>query len=485
MKVLLVSDTLGLGIMEARPEPAWLVRMSALRNKDLLAPDYGAMHIAAYLKASGRDVHVINVVADVHRRSGLFEETAADPGALSGSGIALPDAAMASRRYMFDSLRSFQPDALLFPITVYSLALYQRRLLSDMRDALPGVPIVTGGIYSTFHAGEILGDGAADIVVRGEGELTVAEVLDALERGGGLESIPGISYRAGPDIVHNEPRGPIADLDRLPHPYTVSDEFDIALRFEILTALNPAGDYIPGAGFLTSRGCPEACTFCLDPALNRGRTRFHSPEYVREVLGYCASAFPDGAGSFFFGDATFTLNRKRLRRILELIADLPYEYRIQTRADYLDAETVRMLADGHFTQVAIGAESFNEEILRNVVRKRLSVETTIGAAKMVRDAGMNPVLTFIVGLPGESRDSIRKTIEVLRANGLPTATFFPLVVFKGTELFELLKERSSPEEMDALRVNPYSEEFLFVSEEFPTPGELTGFVDEANAAALS
>ena len=482
MKTLLISDSIGLGIMEVRPEPAWLVRLTDLRNKDLLAPDYGAMHVAAYLKGTGHNLDVINLVADVHDRAELFREPNADPDEISGSTIGKAKAAWTSREYLMKKLVENTPDVVLLPLSVYNLALYSRKLLADIKDACPDCLLVTGGIYATFHAEEILGDGKADIVVRGEGEHTTAELLDAVERGRDLDGIKGVSFRRDSRTVHNPSREPIRDLDSLPHLYTVSEEFNIRTRFDLLSELNPADDYIPGAGFLTSRGCPEACTFCLDPAINNRRTRFHSAEYVRNVLDYCAENFTGGSGGFFFGDATFTMNKKRLRGVLAQLGGLPFTYQIQTRADYLDQDTIDSLARGGFTAVAIGAESFNERILVDVAGKRMRVETILDAARSVRRSGMQPVLTFIVGFPGESRESIERTVEILKQNELCTATFFPLVVFRGTALYDVFRQRFSDEDAEALRLNPMSEEFLFASDEFPTREELTAFTEEVNRA---
>lgn len=484
MKTLLVSDSIGLGIMEVRPEPAWLVRLTALRNKDLLAPDYGAMHVAAYLKGNGYNLDVINLVADVHDRAELFREPNTDPEEISGSAIGKANAARTSREYLMNKLVEYAPDVVLLPLSVYNLALYSRKLLAEIRDACPDCLLVTGGIYATFHAEEILEDGNADVVVRGEGEHTTAELLDAFERGLDLGGITGISFRRNSRTVRNRSRQPIGDLDSLPHLYTVSEEFNIRNRFDLLSELNPADDYIPGAGFLTSRGCPEACTFCLDPAINNRRTRFHSAEYVRNVLEYCAENFTGGSSGFFFGDATFTMNKKRLRAILAQLGGLPYTYQIQTRADYLDREIIDSLAQCGFTTVAIGAESFNERILQDVAGKRMQVETILEAARSVRRSGMQPVLTFIVGFPGESRESIERTVEILKQNELCTATFFPLVVFRGTALYDTFRRRFSEEDMEALRLNPMSEEFLFASDEFPTREELTSFTEKTNRAII-
>lgn len=416
----------------------------------------------------------------MHDRIELFREPNTDPEELSGSLISEAAAAEASRKHLFDSLESERPRAILVTLSIYNLALYTRKLLGEIKEAFPDALLVTGGIYSTLHPEEILADGNVDVVIRGEGEFTSAVLLERLESGGDLAGVAGLSYRENNTVVHNRARAPVADLDELPHPYTVSGEFKIPRRFELLSELLPHGDWIPGAGFLTSRGCPEACSFCLDPAINNMRTRFHTPEYVREVLDYCSENFQGGAGSFFFGDATFTMNRKRLRKMLGLLDGLPYTYQIQTRADYLDRDIVGALAARGFTNVAIGAESFNEEILRDVARKRLDVGSILEAARAVMAAGMYPMLTFITGLPGETRESVWRTVDILRENGLRTATFFPLVVFKGTALFERFAERVPPGDRESFRLNPWSEEYLCASDEFPTAAELTSFTEEVN-----
>jgi radical SAM superfamily enzyme YgiQ (UPF0313 family) len=483
VKVVLISDTGGLGLMDARPEPVWRVRFSALRNKDLLAPDYGMMHVAAAMKASGRDFEVVNLVADLHRDASLFMEPGKDPAEMSGSLIRDLERGAESRSYLFDSLENLSPDVVMMPLSNYSLALYARRLFGEVKDACPGATLVTGGIYSTMNASAVLEDGHADFVVRGEGEVACVELLDSIERGRGGEGVDGVSGRDGGRAWHNPARPPNGDLDSLPHLYTVSEEFDVATRFELLRQANPWDDYIPGAGFLTSRGCPESCKFCLDPALNNGRVRFHSPGYVREVLAYCNDNF--GGGGFFFGDATFTMNRKRLLRLLDEIRPFPYRYQVQTRADQLDPEIVGLLADARVTGVAIGAESFNDDVLREADGKRLDSDTIIEAATAVKGAGMTPLLTFIVGLPGETRDSVWRTVEILERNDILSAAFFPLVVFKGTELFDGFEKRFSGGDREKLRVNPHSEEFLCAGDEFETRDDLTGFTDEINEAIAS
>ncbi|MDI7253439.1 MAG: radical SAM protein, partial [Actinomycetota bacterium] len=425
---VIISDAWGYGLLETKPHPLWQVRYAAIRNKALLVPEYGAMYIAAFLKKHGWEPRVLNLVADVFREESWFREReeGLPDDFRSTAPVGGEEALALMRKNLEDSLRDLQPRVVLFPISIYYIALHAREMLHRLREMLPEAVLVTGGIYATLHSQEIMEDGAADFVVRGEGEWTTLELLRALLRGErDFSRIDGLTWRDGDGrIIHNPDRERERDLDRFPHIYTVSGEFRIADRHRLLKSLNPFDDYIPGAGFLTSRGCPEQCTFCLDPAVWKRRTRFHSPAYVREVLDYCWEHFTEGERSFYFGDATFALNRPRLRALLETVREVPYAYHIQTRADSLTPEVLRGLRESNFRTVALGAESFDDRVLREVVKKRTTREEILSAARAAREHGLTPILTFIAGLPGESRKSLERTVEILREEGIREATFF-------------------------------------------------------------
>ncbi len=486
LEVAIISDAWGYGLLETKPHPLWQVRYSAIRNKALLVPEYGAMYIAAFLKKHGWEPRVLNLVADVFREERWFRERVEGmpDEAVSTAPVGSEEALALARKNLEDSLRLLQPRVLLFPMSIYYIALHAREMLRRLREMLPDTVLVTGGIYATMHSQEVMEDGAADFVVRGEGEWTTLELLDSLRRGErDFSHIDGLTWRdAEGRTIHNPERKREDDLDRFPHIYTVSGEFRIAERHRLLKTLNPFDDYIPGAGFLTSRGCPERCTFCLDPAVWKRRTRFHSPAYVREVLDYCWDNFPEGERSFYFGDATFALNRPRLWKLLETVREVPYTYHIQTRADSLTPEVLRGLRESNFRTVALGAESFDDRILREVVRKRTTREEILSAARAAREHGLTPILTFIAGLPGETRKSLERTVDILRREGIREATFFPLVVFRGTALYELFLRTYSAEERETMRLNPWSEEFCFQNEEFPTMEELIAYAKSLNDA---
>jgi radical SAM superfamily enzyme YgiQ (UPF0313 family) len=482
----IISDAWGFGLMETKPFPLWQVRYWAIRNKALLVPEYGAMYVAAFLKGRGADLEVLNLMADVFDGEEWFRETEeglADD-ATSSAPIGGDDALRLMQENLETSLKNAQPDVVLFPISIYYVALHARELLRRIKEMMPGVKLIAGGVYSTMHPREIMEDGAADFVVRGEGEWTAWELLQALGRGeDDFSAIPGLTWRdGGGRVIDNPDRERERDLDLFPHIYTVADEFKISLRHRLLKALNPLDDYIPGSGFLTSRGCPEECTFCLDPAVWKRKTRFHSPAYVREVLDYCWENFTEGERSFYFGDATFALNRPRLRSLLATVKEVPYTYHIQTRADSLTPEVLGGLRDSGFGSVALGAESLDDRILREVVKKRTTREEILTAVRAARSYGLNPILTFIAGLPSESRASLERTVEVLRAEGIREATFFPLVVFRGTELYQTFLRTFSEEERETMRLNRWSEEFCFASEDFASMQELIDYTQYLNDA---
>ncbi|MDY6795344.1 MAG: radical SAM protein [Actinomycetota bacterium] len=481
---VIVSDSWGYGLMETKPHPLWQVCYGAIRSKALLVPEYGAMYVAAFLRARGWDFEVLNLIADVFEKEEWFEEKEAglEQAHTTTAPIAGEEALRLMEKHFTDSLKRHQPDIVLFPISIYYVALHAREMIKRLRRMMPDTIIVTGGIYSTMHPREIMEDGAADFVVRGEGEWTTWELLEALRKEKrDFTHIPGLSWRDGDgEIIHNQDREREDNLDRFPHIYTVSGQFKIPLRHRLLKKLNPFDDYIPGSGFLTSRGCPEQCTFCLDPAVWKRKTRFHSPEYVREVLGYCWENFVEGERSFYFGDATFALKRSRLEILLDTVKEVPFTYHIQTRADSLVPGVLEGLRDSNFGTVAIGAESFDDRILSEVVKKRTTREEILGAVRAARAYNLTPILTFIAGLPEEKKESLERTVEILRSEDIKEATFFPLVVFRGTELYEKFSRIFPEPERESMRLNPWSEEFCFLNDEFPAIQELLDYTEQLN-----
>jgi radical SAM superfamily enzyme YgiQ (UPF0313 family) len=377
-------------------------------------------------------------------------------------------------------------DVVMIPIAYYYMVRGVKRIIGDIRKANPNAIVVAGGNYASMHAFELILDGYADIVVRGEGEDTILQVLTEIEEGkhrtGKLNTL-GISYQiGGGEPAHNMDMPRIGDLDRLPHMYFAGDDFKVGMRHLFLKTLQPEGDYFIGSSYVTSRGCPEKCTFCMDPTIWNRKVRFHSPDYVREVVKYCWENYHRvGSPKFYFGDATFTIRKARLFEMVDKLGDIGWTYNVQTRADAVDEETLARMKGSGFRNFAFGSESFNDEILENVVMKRQTSRQLLESALLCKKLGLDPILTFIAGLPGESKDSHLRTVRILREAGFTEATFFPLVVFRGTPLYDQFVAGKTQEEVEAARFDEDSEEFCFLSEDFPTKEALIAWAGYLNA----
>ena len=483
LRTVLVSDTFAYAFLDRRPYPSWEPYWKGYRDRAIITPEYGLLYIAAMLTDAGFDYELHNTIADHWDDLRWFDVS--DEHQTNEAARAEFTALI--ERMKTDLLaRVAGADVVMVPLSYYYMVRGVKRLLLEMRAAAPDAVFIVGGNYATMHAFELIGGGYADIVVRGEGEDTIIRLLAELEAGahrsGRLDTL-GISYQVGGgEPGHNPDQPRIDDLDRLPHMYTAGDRFHVGMRHRFLKTLQPEGDYFIGSSYVTSRGCPEKCTFCMDPTIWNRKVRFHSPAYVADVVRYCYENYHSvGEPRFYFGDATFTLRRSRLYELCERIGDIGWNYNVQTRADMVDRETLETLKAAGFNHLSFGSESFNDEILADVVLKRQTAKQVLDGARLARELGMNPILTFIAGLPGESKESHLRTVKVLRAAGFTEATFFPLVVFRGTPLYDQFARGKTQAEIEQARFDADSEEFCYLSEELPTKEALIGWAGYLNS----
>jgi radical SAM superfamily enzyme YgiQ (UPF0313 family) len=483
LRTVLVSDTFAYAFLERRPYPSWEPYWKGYRDRAIVTPEYGLLYIAAALKQNGIPFDLVNIVADHWTDMRWFEIS--DNHQHDEKARAEFEGLLATMKQ--DLLaRIADADVVMIPMSYYYMVRGVKRAINAMREAAPKATFVVGGNYASLHAFELILDGYADIVVRGEGEDTIVHLMAELEAGkaatGKLDTL-GISYQVGGgEPGHNMDMPRINDLDRLAHMYTAGDEFRVAMRHLFLKTLQPDGDYFIGSSMVTSRGCPEKCTFCMDPTIWNRKVRFHSPDYVRETVKYCYENYHRvGDPKFYFGDATFTLRKPRLYEMCEKIADVGWNYNVQTRADMVDEETLLRMKAANFSNLAFGSESFNDEILENVVLKRQTSKAVLDGAILARTLDLDPILTFIAGLPGESKESHLRTVQILRENGFTEATFFPLVVFRGTPLYDQFVAGKSQEEIEKARFDEDSEEFCCLSEDFPTKEALIAWAGYLNS----
>ena len=275
------------------------------------------------------------------------------------------------------------------------------KVAAAMKDANPNLKIGFVGAKVAVQPGESLQQGAPiDFVARNEFDFTCLEVAEGRD----LSTIDGISYRdSNGRLQHNKDRAILQDMDQLPF---VTDVYKRDLRIE---------DYFigylmhPYISIYTGRGCKSRCTFCLWPQTVGGHTyRVRSPAHVAAEIKQCMRDFPQ-VREFFFDDDTFTDNLPRAEAIALELGKLGVTWSCNAKAN-VPRSTLKILKDNGLRLLLVGYESGNQQILHNI-KKGLRIDVAKQFTKDCHELGVKIHGTFILGLPGETKETIEETIK--------------------------------------------------------------------------
>ncbi len=291
---------------------------------------------------------------------------------------------------------------------------------------------------------------ALDFVLRGEPELTLRELLDTLEgktpsdprvakmlaetrlrlnvetfeRSNVLTPIAGLAWRRGDEIVINPDRPFIPNLDDLPIP-----------RHDLLPLDRQRMPMIRGpfTFIVTSRGCPAGCKFCIKHVSYQNSVRVRSPHLILEELQYLAGL---GVHNVHMYADLFTVNRAQVVELCRLIIEsgLKVRWTCNSRVDYVDEEMLQLMGRAGCWYISWGIESANEEILKRV-RKGYRKEQAVKALTWAKRAGIHNWGYFIIGLPGETEETIQETIAYAKSLPLDIALFHIAAPYPGTPFF--------------------------------------------------
>jgi anaerobic magnesium-protoporphyrin IX monomethyl ester cyclase len=289
---------------------------------------------------------------------------------------------------------------------------------------------------------------ALDFILRGEPELTLRELLDRLEdkspsnpqltqmlastsastltpaSTSTLASIPGLAWRDGREIVINPDRPFIPDLDDLPIPLHELLPLD-KQRMPMIKG--------PFTFIVSSRGCPAGCTYCIKHVSYQYSVRLRSPENILAELQRLAEL---GIHNVHMYADLFTVNRDQVLGLCKLIisSGLKVRWTCNSRVDYVDEEMLRLMGQAGCWLISWGIESANEQILKHA-RKGYRKERAIQALRWARAAGIKNWGYFIIGLPGETEESIQETIAYSKQLPLDIALFHIAAPYPGTPFF--------------------------------------------------
>lgn len=345
-------------------------------------------------------------------------------------------------RLIEGAVRQMRPPY-LFGFSVLTAALKSAVDLSrKVKERYPDSVICFGGVHPTAAPEEVLSFPFVDVVLRGEGELTLAELYRAVKAGTDYSSVRGLSYRRDGRVVHNDAPPPILDLDLLP-------------RFPYHRFTSPRYDL----GFVvSSRGCPYACIFCSNRVTTGKRYRIRSAETIVEEIEMLYRDFRKS--QILFLDDNLLVDRGRIERLLELIRrrglDRKITYSFQARGDNVDRGLLQALYASGFRSVFFGLETASERIMKTI-QKGETVAQCIAAVRMAKEIGFHVSATFIYALPGETHEDRMACATLSRELKLDMVRFNNATPYPGTKLHEIARKENR------LHVQGLYENFVSVS----------------------
>ena len=363
-------------------------------------PSLGLLSIAAYLEQQGVSVQVL----DIHVEKLSAEETK-------------------------EVIRRVRPK--IVGITVMTATSVPAHKIATLaKEVDPEILVVMGGVHAEALPEECLLNPAVDLIVRGDGELTMHRVATEHLNGRSPLTLNGISGRNGNKVVHAAPGEIITNLDDLPFP---------AYHLVPMEKYYPAmGAYkrLPAINMLMTRGCPGKCTFC-NSAMTKLRTRSAEP-VVDEIL-YLKRRY--GIREIQFYDDTFTIFKQNVFRFCELMQQKKVDitWTAFARTDCISPELAKAMKAAGCHQMLFGVESGDDEILENI-RKPIDRERTKWAHNVVREAGIELRSAFLFGNMGETVQTMQNTLDFALELDPDIAIFNICTPYPGTQLFNWAKQ---------------------------------------------
>ncbi len=364
----------------------------------VVAPPLGISYMAAVLEENGYDVNIIDASA--------LEMTWED---------------------MEEELKAISPQVV--SITALTPTINQAKKTAQLvKKCIPHTTVVMGGYHPTFNHQELLITDYVDVVVMGEGEYTMLELVQTLECDGDLSQVKGIAL----ENQVNPPRPLITDMDALPFPARHLLPMDHYKMLNMKTGMST---------MITSRGCPMQCSFCASAALHGNKLRLRSPKNVVDEMEHLVK--DHHVDTIAFMDDTFTLNHHRVEEICNEIKkrDLNVYWGSTARVDTLSGDLLEKMRDAGCITLFMGVESADQQMLDST-NKNITIEKVRQAFQLSKEHKIRTIASVVLGMPGDTKDSIKRTTNFVRELNPSYAVFSLATPYPGTRFYKESVEKN-------------------------------------------
>ncbi len=389
-------------------------------------PPLGLAYLAAMLESKGHKVKIIDAVAE-----GLSNKAMVSQQFLR---VGLSDEELARR------IKSYAPDVVGISCMFTAFKDDGLRVAAIAKEAMPDALTVLGGAHVSANPEQTAREPNADIAIFGEGELTLLEIVEQVEKGKKPAKIDGTAVKSGKGVKRNKPRQLLPNLDLLPFPARHLLPMDI--YFGLQRQNYAFSMRYPIIELISSRGCPGKCVFCAVHAIWGRCWRPRSAGNVVDEIEYCMQKY--GAREVNFTDDNISLSKKRMIEICKEIIGRKLDIKWHTPNGIaiwtLDKEVLAWMRKSGYYRAKFGLETGSSR-MQKYIGKNIDLAYAKEVIKECNRAGIWTASSFMIGFPDETEEDINQTIEFANSTHLDFARFLIAQPYAGTQLFDQFAEK--------------------------------------------
>lgn len=413
--------------------------ISGYNERDLFGSEpLGLAYLAGYLESRSESVDILDCFAlgmhQIYRWNGYLRK------GLTNEQIRL-------------HLKDIQPTVVGIHSNFTMYYPDAREVAQIVRETIPNCRIIMGGAHATMEAESIVASGAADIVVRGEGEMTIFELLQAFKNNSALSDVLGLTYRNDDGRVLKTADRPLwKQIEELPFPAWHKLNMDIYAKYSRQSS--PFSMNHPTASLITSRGCPFDCVFCSTKNMWRKKWRADSAEKVVAEIEYLVQHY--GIKEIIIQDDNFIADKRRVHKICDLLIERKLGVTLHDPAGFtvwtVDEPLLAKMKKAGFYRVLFPVETGSEKTM-TYINKPVKLSEVPAKVAYASRLGFWTQSNFIIGFPYETREDILQTIKYAFDSGFDFAAFLIAQPFAGAEMYNTFRDEGL---MDGARMDKRS-----------------------------